>query len=184
MSTLTAEQEQLVLDHGYLASLISSNYFYENMDRNDLIQVGSIGLIKASKLFDASRVYKFSTLAAKCIKGELIRAISKKRVQALSLNVLLSNEEGYPERIDLIGDDSKAMDLVPLKMDLQNALSKLDEMERFIINHSFGLETGQPLTQLQIAKICDVHQVHISRLRKRALEKLRQELEGEIHLAK
>lgn len=174
---MTAEQEQLVIENTRLAHYFAHGYYQKNMDHDDLAQIGTIGLIKASKIFDASRGYKFSTIASKCIKGEIIKSFRKKRVQAISLNELLSNDDKCKERIDLIATHINAQNEVLLNIDLQNALTKLDELEKIIIKHSFGLETGQCLTQLQIAKIVNCSQARIGRLKKGALEKLRKELE-------
>lgn len=178
MSTLTKEQEQLVVSNTKLVHYIANRYYQESMDREDLAQVGMIGLIKAGKIFDASKGYKFSTLAGKCINGEIIKSFRKKRIKALSLNQPLTNDEMHAEHIDLIADGIKQQTDVLIKIDLQNALLKLSELERFVIKHSFGLETGHCLTQSQIAKMINFSQMYISRVKRDALEKLRKELEG------
>ncbi|MFF5993677.1 sigma-70 family RNA polymerase sigma factor [Lysinibacillus sp. KU-BSD001] len=178
MSTLTVEQEQLVIEHNRLVHYFAHRFYQENMDHADMVQIGTIGLIKASKVFDASRGYKFSTIAGKCIKNEIIKSFRKKRVQATSLNSPLLNNAKYTERIELIDNDINIQNEVPLNIDLQNALSKLDELERLIIKYSFGLEGFQCLTQSQIAKMVNISRSHVGRLKKSALEKLRKELEG------
>lgn len=180
MSTLTTEQEQLVVNNIGLAHYFARRYYAENMDHDDFVQVGMVGLVRAAQKFDASRGFKFSTLAAKCVKWEMLNTFRKKRIQSFSLNALVSNEEGYAERIELVADNSMDMNLVPLKMDLHQALSTLAEKERFIIKHSFGLGNHRILSQSQIAEILGFSQVHVGRLLRKALKKLRLELEGEI----
>lgn len=176
MSIQTAEQERLVVENKRLVHFIAKRYYQQNMEHEDFAQVGMIGLIKASRIFDAKKGYKFSTIAGKCIEGEIIKSIRKKRVQAVSLNEAFS--EDSTQRIELIANDINIETEVTLNVDLKNALSKLDELESFIIKHSFGIDTGNCLTQSQIGKMVNLSQMHIGRLKRGALKKLREELEG------
>lgn len=175
MSIQTAEQERLVVENKRLVHFIAKRYYQQNMEHEDFAQVGMIGLIKASRIFDAKKGYKFSTIAGKCIEGEIIKSIRKKRVQAISLDETFS--EDSTQRIEIANDINVETEVV-LNVDLKNALTKLSELELFIIKHSFGIDTGICLTQSQIGKMVNLSQMHIGRLKRGALKKLREELEG------
>ncbi|MGR6906182.1 sigma-70 family RNA polymerase sigma factor [Lysinibacillus sp. BSL11] len=114
-------------------------------------------------------------MAGKCIEGEIIKSIRKKRVQAISLDETFS--EDSTQRIEIANDINVETEVV-LNVDLKNALTKLSELELFIIKHSFGIDTGICLTQSQIGKMVNLSQMHIGRLKRGALKKLREELEG------
>lgn len=176
MSTLTAEQEQLVVENEGLVHFIAKRYYHQNMEHADFAQVGMIGLMKASRIFDANKGFKFSTIAGKCIEGEIIKSIRKKRVQAISFNETFSDDS--TELIDMIANDINVQTEVALKIDMQQALSRLNELELFVINHSFGINTGQSLSQSRIGKMLNLSQAHIGRLKRNALEKMRKDLEG------
>ncbi|MEG0259892.1 MAG: sigma-70 family RNA polymerase sigma factor [Lysinibacillus sp.] len=177
--TLTVEQEQLVLDHTKLSYYFARKYFYDGFTQDDFASVGFIGLIKASKLFDKSLGYKFSTLAAKCINGEIIKSIRKKQIQTISLNESYEGDE-ITERMDFVASEVSVEDDVQLKMDIPLALAKLTKREREIIIQRFGLdESGEPLSQLATGELLGITQQHVGRIEKAALAKLRFILDSE-----
>ena len=171
--TLTIEQEQLVLDHTKLSHHLAHKYYHEYLTHEDLASVGFIGLVKASKRFDESRGYKFSTLASRCIHGEIIKSFRKKQIPATSLQQPYGEDESL-ELIDYIRSDALVEDEVQIKMDLTAALSILDAREREVILCRFGLNgSGESLSQLAIGERMGLSQVHVGRIEKAALTKLR-----------
>lgn len=140
--SLTAEQEQLVLENTRLSHYFANKYYHENLTHDDLASVGYIGLIKASKAFDKNLGYKFATLAAKAIQGEIIKSFRKKQIPTISLNVQAYEENEITEHLDLIPSDISVENEVQLKLDLVEALAKLDKREQDVISHRFGIENG------------------------------------------
>ncbi|MEK4702019.1 sigma-70 family RNA polymerase sigma factor [Solibacillus sp. FSL R7-0668] len=174
--TLTMEQEQLVLSHTKLSHHLTHKYYHEYLTHEDLASVGFIGLVKASKRFDESLGYKFSTLAATCIRGEIIKSFRKKQIPATSLHQPYSEDENI-ELIDCIRSDALVEDQVQIKMDLTAALTVLDERERDVILYRFGLGgSGESLSQLAVGERMGLSQVHVSRIERAALAKLRRHL--------
>ncbi|MEC1177651.1 sigma-70 family RNA polymerase sigma factor [Metasolibacillus meyeri] len=169
METLTPEQDMLIRENTGLVHYYSKKYFAPGMDRSDFVQAGTVGLIQAAKIFDGSLGYKFSTIASRYIMSEMVKLFSKKRVETLSLNEVINGIEP----IDFVVDRSVNMNEVLLKIDLPKALSILTETERFVINHSFGLENGTPISQYEIGQMCGFSQSHIGRIRGKALRKLK-----------
>lgn len=173
--TLTVEQEQLVLDNTKLSHLVAHKYYHEYLTHEDLASVGFIGLVKASKRFDESLGYEFSTLAATCIRGEIIKSFRKKQIPATSLHQKYSEDENI-ELIDCIRSDALVEDEVQIKMDLTAALTVLDARERDIILCRYGLDGSGESSQTELAARMGLSQVHVGRIEKAALAKLRRYL--------
>lgn len=183
--SLTMEQEQLVLENSGLSHYFANKYFHENLTHDDLASVGFIGLIKASKNFDKSLGYKFATLAAKCIQGEIIKSFRKKQIPTISLNLQVYDDDDFTERIDLLASDVSVENEVQLKIDLPIALAKLDKRERDVITYRFGLDNdGMSLSQTETGEKLGIHQVQVGRIEKVALAKLRYYLESDSTLNK
>lgn len=168
--TLTMEQEQLVLDNTKLVHYFASRYFNDSMTHDDLAQEGLAGLIKASKKFDANLGYKFSTFAGKWVQGEILKSFRKPQVQTISLDEPI----GYDtERMDYVPSGLSVEREVQLKLDIPQALAKLNERERNVVIHRFGLNGNEPLSQRKVGALLGLHQVVVSRAEKSALTKLR-----------
>lgn len=152
---------------------------------DDLISVGAIGLIKGIDTYDAEKKAKLSTYLARCIENEILMLLraDKKKKQDVSLQEPIGEDkEGNTISWDdiLVYEDGSVTDQVDLAMDKKELLhaieSELTPRERFVIQRRFGLGGKKEETQRQVAKSMGISRSYISRIEKRALEKLRNKM--------
>jgi RNA polymerase sporulation-specific sigma factor len=150
----------------------------------DLISIGTIGLIKAVETFKPERKIKLATYASRCIENEILMHL--RRTTKLKLEV--SFEE--PLNVDWDGNELLLSDVLGTDPDvvsrdmedevehelLEKALSKLSDRERDIIDMRFGLKNGEVQTQKQVADAMGISQSYISRLEKRIMKRLKREM--------
>lgn len=159
---------------------------FENTGVNleDLISIGTIGLIKAIGTYRREKNIKLATYASRCIENEILMHIRKIAGQKaeVSLDEPINMDYDGNELLlsDILGTDED-MILRPLEDDvdlcvLRQALSELPGREREIILMRYGLEGHQELTQKEVAQKLGISQSYISRLEKRIMQKLRREL--------
>jgi len=164
-----------------LVAHVIKKYYRQENDQDDLISIGTIGLIKAVDSFDINKNIKFSSYASKCIENEVLMYFrsQKKTLQDISLNEPIDSDgEGNPLTvIDTMQIEDTVIDDINLRMNskkmyeiLKNAL---DERERRIIILRYGLLGIKPLPQREIAKKFGISRSYVSRIEKTALEKLR-----------
>ena len=168
-----------------LVAHIMKKYYAQTADQEDLISIGTIGLIKGITTFDPTKGAKLATYAARCVENEILMHFRAQRKS--------SNDVSLSDFIDT-GSDGTAlslMDVVCEDEDLTEQISNreqvqmvrrlvdtcLTEQERQVINLRCGLQGGQPLRQREVAKQTGISRSYVSRIEKRALEKLRKELE-------
>ena len=182
-----SEARQALIEHNLrLVAHIIKKYYTQNADQEDLISIGTIGLIKGISSFDPSKGARLATYAARCIENEILMYFrSQKKLQGeISLSDSIENDkEGNAlQLIDVVGvDDTMLEDL----HDRDNALrlhSLLRECltgrEAEIIRLRYGLGGTVPLTQREIASSFGISRSYVSRIEKRALEKLRLALQS------
>ncbi|NLC12087.1 MAG: RNA polymerase sporulation sigma factor SigE [Firmicutes bacterium] len=159
---------------------------FENTGINvdDLISIGTIGLIKAVNTFDPYKNIKLATYASKCIENEILmflRRNSKKKVE-ISLHEPLNVDWDGNELLlsDVLGTES---DLVLKDLEeevdrhlLYQAMEKLSCREKKIMHLRFGLENGSEKTQKEVAELLGISQSYISRLEKRIIKRLKKEI--------
>ena len=159
---------------------------FENTGINieDLISIGTIGLIKAVNTFKVDKNIKLATYASRCIENEILMHLRKTANQKgeISLDEPLNTDWDGNELLlsDVLGTDS---DLVvrPIEADvdrqmLREAMSHLNEREHLIISMRFGLEGRKTATQKEVADCMGISQSYISRLEKRIVSRLRREM--------
>ena len=161
-------------------------YYAQSSDQDDLISIGTIGLIKGISSFDPSKGARLATYAARCIENEILmflRRNSKLRTE-VSIDEPLNVDWDGNELLlsDILGTDEDVVyrDL-ETEVDynlLDNAISKLCEKERTIIELRYGINTigGVEKTQKEVADLLGISQSYISRLEKRIIKKLRREI--------
>jgi len=159
---------------------------FENTKINmeDLISVGTIGLIKAVSSFRGDKNIKMATYASRCIENEILMYLRKtgKEKREVSLEDPLSSDSDGNELslADVLGTDSdivsKGVDLDDEKSILKLALAKLPEREQQIMDMRFGLSTEKEMTQKEVADELDISQSYISRLEKKIMSKLKKEM--------
>ncbi|MBE6985419.1 MAG: RNA polymerase sporulation sigma factor SigE [Ruminococcaceae bacterium] len=150
----------------------------------DLISIGTIGLIKGIGTFKTDRNIKLATYCSRCIENEIlmhIRKISSQKTE-VSLDEPINTDWDGNELLlaDILGTDSDTV-MRPLEEDvehqlLRQALSRLPERDRYIISLRFGLDGCAEKTQKEVADLLGISQSYISRLEKRIMQRLRRDL--------
>ncbi len=159
---------------------------FENTGVNieDLISIGTIGLIKAIGTFKTDKKIKLATYASRCIENEIlmhIRKISGQKTE-VSLDEPINTDWDGNELLlcDILGTDDDTV-IRPMEEDvehqmLREALSRLPERDRYIVSLRFGLCGYQEKTQKEVADLLGISQSYISRLEKRIMQRLRRDL--------
>ena len=165
-----------------LAAHIAKKYSSQSHTMDDFISIGTIGLIKAVNPYRSSRSVRLATYAAKCIENEILMSIraSKKNSSEVSLNVSIGTDKDGNEISlnDILGTEPDAVaDDISLKIQVQqmiNTMNKvLSERERLVLIHRYGILGRVPRTQREVAAILGISRSYVSRIEKKALEKMR-----------
>lgn len=164
-----------------LVAHIAKKYNTSGYDIDDLISIGTIGLIKAIDSFDSSNGTRFATYAGKCLQNEILmyfRSQKKLACETLLSEAVDTDKDGNPlTYMDIISCDDNIFETIELKINSSKAIkavnSVLDERERDIIILRYGLCGTRPVTQREIAKKLGISRSYVSRIEKSALEKLR-----------
>lgn len=167
-------------------------YYSQNADQDDLISIGTIGLIKGISSFDPAKGARLATYAARCIENEILMHFrSQKKLQgevSLSESIESDRDGNSLQLMDVIGvDDTMLEDLYDRDSALrlrQLVYQCLTRREAEVIRLRYGLGGTIPLTQREIASTFGISRSYVSRIEKRALEKLRAELEKPVGGAK
>lgn len=166
-----------------LAAHIAKKYSSQSHTMDDFISIGTIGLIKAVNTYRSSRSVRLATYAAKCIENEILMSIraSKKNSSEVSLNVSIGTDKDGNEISlnDILGTEPDAVaDDISLKIQVQqmiNTMNKvLSERERLVLIHRYGILGRVPRTQREVAAILGISRSYVSRIEKKALEKMRE----------
>lgn len=201
---LTAEEEQKYLEaykegseearntlierNLRLVAHIVKKYSSYNSDSDDLISIGTIGLIKAISTFDQSKGTRLATYAARCIENEILMQIrSTKKIQSeVSLHdpIGVDREGNEITLIDVIGNETESViDEVELKIQVKRLYNKmksvLKKREKTVLELRYGLLNGTSRTQREIAGMLGISRSYVSRIEKKAIKKLSKELEPE-----
>ena len=177
--------KQRLIEHNLrLVVFIARRFENTGIPLEDLISIGTIGLIKAIGTYRRDRNIKLATYASRCIENEIlmyIRKIANQRTE-VSLDEPINMDYDGNELLlsDILGTDED-MILRPLEDDvdlklLRNAVADLPEREKQIVMMRFGLEGCKEMTQKEVAVYMGISQSYISRLEKRIMHKLRKEL--------
>lgn len=179
------EAKQLLIERNLrLVVFISRRFENTGVNLEDLISIGTIGLIKAINTYRLDKNIKLATYASRCIENEIlmhIRKISSQKAE-VSLDEPINMDYDGNELLlsDILGTDED-MILRPMEDDvdltiLRQAVKELPEREREIVVMRFGLYGHKELTQKEVAEYMGISQSYISRLEKRIMQKLRKEL--------
>ena len=169
-----------------LVAHIAKKYSSTNIDQDDLISIGSIGLIKGINSFDSEKNIKLATYTARCIENEILMFLrtNKKRVGDVYLNEPIGkdkddNEITLQEVIE--NNERNVEDEVDLKLKIKKIYDKIKEIlknrEKIIIELRFGLNGDKPKTQKEIAKMMNISRSYVSRIESKALLKLSREIQ-------
>jgi len=178
-----AARHKLVEHNLRLVAHIVKKYQNTALSADDLISIGTIGLIKAVQTFDPGKKIKLATYASKCIENEILmylRRNSKTRAEISIDEPLTTDWDGNELRLsDVLWAESnvnKRLDEEVERALLARALSRLNPREQLIMELRFGLRDGEEKTQKEVADLLGISQSYISRLEKRILKKLRREM--------
>ena len=180
-------RQKLILHNLRLVSHIVRKYYASSRDQEDLVSIGTIGLIKAVNTFKADKNIRLATYASKCIQNELLMYFRQKRKSAGELSLsdtLESDGDGNALALqDIICCEDSGLSAVE-EQDRYHAMHRalagcLSPREREIIRLRYGIGLASPLPQREIAARLGISRSYVSRIEKRALEKLREALERE-----
>ena len=169
-----------------LVAHIMKKYYAQTSDQEDLISIGTIGLIKGISTFDASKGARLATYAARCVENEILMYFrsQKKSAQDVSLSdyIETGTDGAALSLMDVVSEDCDLLEQVTnreMAIQLRRAVgSCLSEQERQVICLRYGLDGQPPKRQREVAQITGISRSYVSRIEKRALEKLRSVLEG------
>jgi len=164
-----------------LVAHIIKKYYVNASDQDDLISIGTIGLIKAISSFQGSHGTKLATYAARCIENEILMHFRAQKhiLTEVSLSDPLDTDGdgNILELIDIVSTDDEILeriDSVETSKKIQKLVnSVLDDREKSIIIMRYGLSNKPPMPQREVAKVLNISRSYVSRIEKKALEKLR-----------
>ena len=176
--------KSLLIEHNLrLVMYIAKKFETNKIDMQDLISVGSIGLIKAVDSYKLDKNIKLATYASRCIENEILMFLRKvnKSINDLSLDdTLVNDDEGNNLTLGEMIPDTKniteEVELQDQKGYLLKAITHLNEREQTIMSMRYGLNGQEELTQKQVADTMNISQSYISRLEKKILKKLKSDL--------
>ena len=174
-------RQKLILHNLRLVSHIVRKYYTTAKNPEDLVSIGTIGMVKAVDSFKIDNGARFATYAAKCIQNEILMHFrSQKKLNAeVSMNDTIDvDRDGNPlTYTDVISSDENLADDVMRQVEAERALSlvrtRLDPRERQIITLRFGLSGSPAMTQREIAIKLGISRSYVSRIEKAAIGKLR-----------
>ena len=193
---LSAKEEQEYLEKAAAGDLEARNilmvahimkkYYAQTSDQEDLISIGTIGLIKAVSTFDAGKGIRLATYAARCVENEILMHFRSQRKSASDVSLSDYIETGKDgtalSLMDVVCQDDDMFDRISSREDVrllrQYMGEVLDDREQKVLTLRYGLDGKEPLPQREVAQQCNISRSYISRIEKKALEKLRSAFEG------
>lgn len=186
------QARNILIEHNLrLVAHIAKKYIsvgrMNSVDFDDIISIGTIGLIKGIDSFNTDKNVRLATYAARCIENEILMYIRSSK--KFSGDVFLQDPVGH----DFDGNEITVMDIVkteedPIsyevstKLEIASMLDKmktsLDDRERIILKMRYGLYNGEEITQREIAKMLGISRSYVSRIEKKALKKISSEMKN------
>lgn len=178
-------RSELIEHNLRLVAHVVKKYYTSNADTEELISIGTVGLIKAVSTFNNSKSTRFATYAAKCIDNEILMYFrsAKKSARDVYLDepVDVDKDGNSMSLMDIIAEDDNMVDRIDTMIKSRQLYgfveNSLDDREREIILYRYGLYGKKPLTQREVAEKLDISRSYVSRIEKKALEKLKNEYE-------
>lgn len=177
-------KKQLIEHNLRLVAHVVKKYYTKTDDRDDLISVGTIGLIKGINSFKPNKGVKLATYCARCIDNEILmhfRRLKKTSSETSFNDPIDTDSEGNPlTMMDIIAIDDTIIDDIDKSdklIKLVALISKMPESrDKAILTKRYGLNGGKPLTQREVAKEMKISRSYVSRIEKRILDDLRSQL--------
>jgi len=199
--TLTAEEERhylalakqgdldarnvLIERNLRLVAHIMKKYYAQVSDQEDLISIGTIGLIKGITTFDDSKGARLATYAARCVENEILMYFRSQRKSSQDVSLSDYIETGGDgaalSLMDVVSDEEDLLERISGREDLRRLCKAVDrvltDQERQVIILRYGLAGQRPHRQREVAEVTGISRSYVSRIEKKALEKLRRALE-------
>ena len=168
-----------------LVAHIMKKYYSQTADQEDLISIGTIGLIKGISTFDASKGARLATYAARCVENEILMYFRSQRKSAQDVSLSDYIETGSDgaalSLMDVVGETPDLTEQMAVKesvLRLRQVLATcLTEQEYLVLRMRYGLDGEKSRRQREVAEVTGISRSYVSRIEKRALEKLRSALE-------
>ena len=168
-----------------LVAHIMKKYYAQAADQEDLISIGTIGLIKGVETFDPAKGARLATYAARCVENEILMYFrsQKKSSQDVSLSDYIDTgaDGAALALMDVVSDEEDLLERVSDREDIRKLCRAVDsvltEQERLVVVARYGLGTGIPMRQREVADKTGISRSYVSRIEKKALQKLRKALE-------
>ena len=183
--------KKLLTEHNLrLVVYISRRFENTGVNLEDLISIGTIGLIKAINTYDISKKIKLSSYASRCIENEILMHFrnAKKTAQDISLNEAIdSDKDGNPlTLLDIMAVDDNILEQIDFQLNSkklgQFINEELSPREKMIIVMRYGLDGSEPLTQKKIAQKLNISRSYVSRIETKALKLLRKRFDNSSNL--
>lgn len=180
--------ERIIWHNMRLVAHMAKKYMNADFEMDDLISTGTIGLIKAVKSYNAKKGSKFATYAAKCIDNEILMMLRSDRKRQREVSIyepIGTDKEGNEISLleIMVSGESDVAQIVELNDDVQwlrhAFFEKLNQRECQIISLRYGFTNAGELPQREIAKMLSISRSYVSRIEKKALEKLKECYENE-----
>ncbi|MGI6097055.1 MAG: RNA polymerase sporulation sigma factor SigK [Dethiobacteria bacterium] len=178
---------QILIEHNLrLVAHVIKKFENTGEDKEDLISIGTIGLIKAINTYNSNKGTRLATYAARCIENEILMNLraNKKIKQEVYLQepIGVDKEGNEITLLDILGTDTDSVidkvDLILLEEKLHRIIKKLKMRERKVLSMRFGLEGGRQRTQKEIAQKLGISRSYVSRIEKRVLQKIAEEFQS------
>ncbi|MGI6284591.1 RNA polymerase sporulation sigma factor SigK [Neomoorella humiferrea] len=177
----------ILIEHNLrLVAHITKKFENTGEDSDDLISIGTVGLIKAINTYNMNKGTKLATYAARCIENEILmhlRATKKNRSEVSLYDPIGTDKEGNEiALIDVLGSDQDVAELVENSYERQRVMQKVNVLtprEKKVLAMRFGLFQGLRRTQRDIARKMGISRSYVSRIEKKAIQKLLKELSAE-----
>ncbi len=185
------EARNKLVEHNLrLVAHIIKKYYGTQSEQDDLVSIGTIGLIKAINTYDLNKNIRLSSYASRCIENEILMHFrnSKKSSQDISLNETIdTDKDGNPlTLLDIMSIDDNIIDELDFKLNSQKLgqfiNEELSEREKKIIILRYGLNGNEPMTQKNVAKLLNISRSYVSRIETKALKMLRKRFENSSNL--
>lgn len=180
-----AARNELVEHNLRLVAHIIKKYYTQSEETDDLISIGTIGLIKGINTYRRDRGVRLTTYASRCIENEILMYFRSQRKSSLDVSlseaIETDDDSGGLSLLDVVSQEQDLAERIcenELCARLREEIARtLDEREARVITMRYGLDGGEGRTQKETARLCSISRSYVSRIEKHALEKLRRALQ-------
>lgn len=185
------QARNILVEHNLrLVAHIIKKYYGKQDEQDDLVSIGTIGLIKAINTFNPDKKIRLSSYASRCIENEILMYFrsAKKSAQDISLNETIdTDKDGNPlTLLDVLSVDDNILDNLDMKLNSKKLGKFIDEelseREKTVIVLRYGLNGREPMTQKNVAKLLNISRSYVSRIETKALKQLRKRFDTSSNL--